>query len=54
MFQLIAKIADGYAVLKSVIIHNVSEYHLIITIGDEDDLQILVPVFRNKLVKNFR
>ena len=54
MLQPVIKIADCHAVLKSVIIDNVSEYHLVIAVGDKDDLQILVPVFRNKLVKNFR
>ncbi len=54
MLQPIIKIADRHAVLKPMIMDNVSKYHLIIAIGDKNDLQILVPVFRNKLVKNFR
>ncbi|PQP33924.1 hypothetical protein C6A37_10425 [Desulfobacteraceae bacterium SEEP-SAG9] len=54
MLQLVIKIADCHAFLKSVIINNVSEYHLVIAVGDKDDLQVLIPVFRNKLVKNFR
>ena len=52
--QPVIKIADCHAVLKSVIIDNVSEYHLVIAVGDKDVLQILIPVFRNNLVKNFR
>ena len=51
MFQIVTKVVYGHAFLKLVKIHNVSENHLGIAIGHEDNLQVLVPVFGNDFVE---
>jgi len=54
MLQLVIKVENCHAFLKSVKINNVPENHLIITIGHKNNLQILIPVTREHCIKNMR
>ncbi len=38
--------------MKVVVIDDVSENHLVITIGHKNNLQVLIPVFGNDLIEN--
>ena len=40
--------------MKAVEINDVSDNHLIVTIGDKNDLEILIPITGHNSIKNIR